>query len=101
MNNSLDFLSQQLSEFHAEGKFLTGTTKKSHKLTVAEIRKVGPFAKDAAIDVGLYVPPVPPSDLEFCGIIHLRYFLHIIVHVSGLYACSVKRNGEMGACQLQ
>ncbi|EZA61081.1 arrestin domain-containing protein 2 [Ooceraea biroi] len=76
---------EQFLQFHAKGDFHISSTTKRDKSIVAGMQKMGPFDQNAVINLQIYVPPIPPSDLEFCSIIQLRYFLYIILEVSGLH----------------
>ncbi|XP_011879568.1 PREDICTED: arrestin domain-containing protein 2-like isoform X2 [Vollenhovia emeryi] len=65
---------QQSCEFRA-----TASTRHD-KTTVASVQKLGPFDKRAVFVLRLLIPSVPPSELEFCGIIDLKYILRVVFH---------------------
>ncbi|XP_011879566.1 PREDICTED: arrestin domain-containing protein 2-like isoform X2 [Vollenhovia emeryi] len=65
---------QQSCEFRA-----TRSTRHD-KTTVASVQKLGPFGKRAVFVLRLLIPSVPPSELEFCGIIDLKYILRVVFH---------------------
>nr|XP_012215918.1 PREDICTED: arrestin domain-containing protein 2-like isoform X2 [Linepithema humile] len=67
------------------------TAKKRCYSTVALMENSEPFAKYDVIMSRLYIPPIPPSELEFCSIIHLNYILQITFYVSGMHCNSTKK----------
>nr|XP_003699454.1 PREDICTED: arrestin domain-containing protein 3-like [Megachile rotundata] len=50
----------------------------------------GPFTNRGEAVMDILVPPIPPSNLQFCNIIDLKYTLAVVVHVSGLHQKIVK-----------
>lgn len=72
------FLFKKCIEFRAT------TSTKMENTNIATVEKIGPFDKRAIIVSRLLIPSVPPSELEFCGIIHLKYVLHLALY-SGTY----------------
>ncbi|XP_011176387.1 arrestin domain-containing protein 17 [Solenopsis invicta] len=66
-------------------KFCATAREKHVKETVAKVQKIGPFDKYAIIELRLLIPSVPPSELEFCNIIHLNYILRITLHNSKMF----------------
>lgn len=50
----------------------------------------GPFSNSGQSMMDILVPPLPPSSLQFCNIIDLKYTLTVVVHVSGLHQKIVK-----------
>ncbi|XP_077273697.1 arrestin domain-containing protein 17-like [Temnothorax americanus] len=77
---------QQSLEFRADAPF---GKKKKDKATVATVQKITPFDKHA-IALRLFIPPIPPSDLQFCDIIDLKYILRIVLHSKKMYRKIVK-----------
>lgn len=70
-SNSLIFF--QVIVFHAQGK------SKHIDRKVAEIKKPAIHAGDDYIwsEVGLLVPPLPPSKLQFCNNIEINYLFKV------------------------
>lgn len=61
-------------------------TKRDNK-TIAELA-IGPFnkAENRTVKQALEIPPLPPSNLDNCGIIDLHYELFVEIEVSGLHS---------------
>lgn len=76
------FLSIKSLEFHAKAPYNTTKTDKS---VVKSAQNAGPFNRHAEVVLRLQVPPIPPSQLEYCSIIDQKYTLRITLHVSGMY----------------
>ncbi|XP_032687156.1 arrestin domain-containing protein 17-like [Odontomachus brunneus] len=74
-------------EFHAKTPYhLT----KTDKAIVKAEQNNGPFGQLSNIVSRLQIPPIPPSQLEHCGIIDQKYTVRITVHVSGMH-CSITK----------
>lgn len=58
---------------------------KTDKAIVKAEQSMGPFNQQADVMSRLYVPPIPPSQLEYCSIIDQKYSLRVTIHVSGMY----------------
>ncbi|XP_014615981.1 PREDICTED: arrestin domain-containing protein 3-like [Polistes canadensis] len=65
--------------FHAHG-----STKKD-LIVIQRDQDEGPIKAIHQSNLKLYVPSLPPSNLEYCGIIELKYQLRVNVHVSGMH----------------
>ncbi|KMQ96436.1 arrestin domain-containing protein 3 [Lasius niger] len=74
-------------EFHAKTPYKTTKTDKA--VGKAE-QSMGPFGPNAEVVTRLQVPPIPPSQLEYCSIIDQKYTLRITIHVSGMH-CSITK----------
>lgn len=76
------FLFRKHLAFHTSAPRMT---KKDVK-TIGELA-LGPFGKSEqrTIKQSLDVPPLPPSNLDNCGIIDLHYDLQVIAEVSGFH----------------
>ncbi|XP_011879564.1 PREDICTED: arrestin domain-containing protein 2-like [Vollenhovia emeryi] len=74
-------------EFHAMTPYRKTKTDKS---IVKVEQNMGPFGQQANITSRLQVPPISPSQLEYCNIIDQKYSVRITVHVAGTH-CSVTR----------
>lgn len=61
-------------------KFHATMSEKKKRKTVAVVQKEGPFDKHSIIALRLLIPSVPPSELEFCKIIDLKYILRLILY---------------------
>lgn len=61
-----------------------GSTKRE-EITIQKNQDDGPIGIHHQTNLKLYVPPIPPSNLDNCSIIQLKYRLHIHVHVSGMH----------------
>ncbi|KAG7213632.1 hypothetical protein KM043_002880 [Ampulex compressa] len=74
-------------------KFHASTPHRSERSVNTEVcvNKIrGPFSHQNTVDSHLLIPPVPPSGLEYCQIIDLKYTLNVYVHVSGMH-CKIER----------
>ncbi|XP_014478278.1 PREDICTED: arrestin domain-containing protein 2-like [Dinoponera quadriceps] len=72
-------------ELHAKSPYhLTKTFKE----IVKGKQTMGPFGVESDIVSQLQVPPIPPSQLEHCGIINQKYNVRVTVHLLGMH-CSV------------
>lgn len=69
-------------DFHARTPY---NTTKTDKAVVKVEQNMGPFGPQADITSRLQVPPIPPSQLEYCSIIDQKYSLRVTIHVSGTY----------------
>ncbi|XP_015172979.1 PREDICTED: arrestin domain-containing protein 2-like [Polistes dominula] len=65
--------------FHAHG------STKRDLIVIQRDQDEGPITAIHQSNLKLYVPSLPPSNLEYCGIIDLKYYLRVNVHVSGLH----------------
>ncbi|XP_043491584.1 arrestin domain-containing protein 17-like [Polistes fuscatus] len=65
--------------FHAHG-----STKKD-LIVIQRDKDEGPIKAMHQSNLKLYVPSLPPSNLEYCGIIELKYQLRVNVHVTGMH----------------
>ncbi|XP_072765508.1 arrestin domain-containing protein 2 isoform X2 [Anoplolepis gracilipes] len=84
----LNAYSQQCSlEFHAKTPY---NSTKTDKAVVKGEESRGPFGSYADIVSRLQVPPIPPSQLEYCNIIDQKYILRITIHISGMH-CSITK----------
>ncbi|XP_043491581.1 arrestin domain-containing protein 17-like isoform X2 [Polistes fuscatus] len=66
-----------------------GSTKRD-LIMIQKDQDAGPIKAIHQSNLKLYVPSLPPSNLEYCGIIELKYQLRVNVHVSGMHK-KVKR----------
>ncbi|XP_043491610.1 arrestin domain-containing protein 2-like [Polistes fuscatus] len=64
--------------FHAHGS----TERK--QIVIQKNKSQGPIKNYHETQLNLYVPSLPPSNLEHCGIIELKYRLHVIIHFGGM-----------------
>ncbi|EFN85199.1 Arrestin domain-containing protein 2 [Harpegnathos saltator] len=74
-------------EFHAKTPYHSTKTDKAI-LKTEQIRR--PFGQLSSFVSRLHVPPIPPSQLEYCNIINQHYAVRITVHVSGMH-CSISK----------
>ncbi|XP_072765507.1 arrestin domain-containing protein 17 isoform X1 [Anoplolepis gracilipes] len=74
-------------EFHAKTPY---NSTKTDKAVVKGEESRGPFGSYADIVSRLQVPPIPPSQLEYCNIIDQKYILRITIHISGMH-CSITK----------
>lgn len=74
-------------EFHAKTPY---TSTKKDKEVVKADENIGPFDQQVDVVSRLQVPPIPPSQLEFCSIIDQKYTLCITIHVSGMH-CNITK----------
>ncbi|KAL6437103.1 hypothetical protein ACFW04_005004 [Cataglyphis niger] len=74
-------------EFHAKTPY--SLTKKD-KSVVRTDESMGPFDRYVDLVSRLQVPPIPPSQLEYCSIIDQKYTLCITIHVSGMH-CNISK----------
>ncbi|XP_029175799.1 arrestin domain-containing protein 17-like [Nylanderia fulva] len=74
-------------EFHARSPY---NTTKTDKAVIKTEKTAGPFGQISEIVSRLQIPPIPPSQLEYCGIIDQKYVLRITVHVSGMH-CNITK----------
>lgn len=63
--------------------FRTSTNSMVHKKVLKKTRHSPPFPAHGRVASELLIPPIAPSDLQYCGIIDLEYELVVSVHVSG------------------
>lgn len=75
---------EQHLKFHATTKTKTTNTE------VKMVNNSGPFFTKGQVVMELLIPPLPPSNLEFCRIIDLEYVLKVSVHVSGSHYATQK-----------
>ncbi|KAF7405734.1 hypothetical protein HZH68_005103 [Vespula germanica] len=81
-NVNITKISTKLEEeiiFHAQS-----FTEKA-EILLQKSQEDGPIGKRHHTNLKLYVPPLPPSNLEHCGIIELKYCLRVKVHVNGMH----------------
>ncbi|CAD6214590.1 GSCOCG00004130001-RA-CDS [Cotesia congregata] len=78
---------EQKLEFHARSPYKKTKTK---SCVVQQSKREGPFLKKSEVLVGLQVPSVPLSKLQYCSLIDISYQVHIEVHVSGLHCKTEK-----------
>ncbi|XP_035725454.1 arrestin domain-containing protein 17-like [Vespa mandarinia] len=81
-NINVTKISTKLEEeiiFHAQS-----FTEKA-EILVQKNHEDGPIGKHHQTNLKLYIPPLPPSNLEHCGIIELKYCLRVKVHVNGMH----------------
>ncbi|XP_011176341.1 arrestin domain-containing protein 17 isoform X2 [Solenopsis invicta] len=74
-------------DFHAR---LPYNTTKTDKAIVKVDQSMGPFGQQAEVASRLQIPPIPPSQLEYCSIIDQKYSLRVTIHVSGTH-CSITK----------
>lgn len=79
---------EQSLEFHAKSPY---NTTKADKSILKATQSAGPFDQHAEVVSRLQVPPISPSQLEYCSIIDQKYSLRITLHVSGMH-CSITKN---------
>ncbi|XP_029048517.2 arrestin domain-containing protein 3-like [Osmia bicornis bicornis] len=60
--------------------------KKRENTEIKSTRLFGPFPTNGQKIMELLVPPIPPSNLEFCSILDLEYRLVVTIHVSGMHS---------------
>ncbi|XP_012282075.1 arrestin domain-containing protein 17 [Orussus abietinus] len=86
--DSINLILRKIITFHANSP--RSETKKD-KIVVTQVSK-GPVEGGGTADYvqNLDIPPVPPSNLKYCGIIDLVYNLKIEAHVSGWYHLNLK-----------
>ncbi|XP_015172980.1 PREDICTED: arrestin domain-containing protein 2-like [Polistes dominula] len=70
---------QEELTFHAHG------STERDIIMIQRDRDEGPIKPIHQSNLKLYVPSLPPSNLEYCGIIDLKYYLRVNVHVTGLH----------------
>ncbi|XP_071864596.1 uncharacterized protein [Bombus fervidus] len=63
----------------------------THTSTLKKNKHPQPFPRDGHMSSELLIPPIPPSKLQYCGIIDIEYELVVSVHVSGPYS-KIKRS---------
>lgn len=69
---------------------------KTDKAIVKVDQSMGPFGQEANITSRLLIPPIPPSQLEYCSIIDQKYSMRVTIHVSGTYVhISSKYNNKL------
>ncbi|GAB1868764.1 Arrestin domain-containing protein 2 [Camponotus japonicus] len=79
---------ERFLEFHAKTPY--NSTKRDKAVIKTEL-STGPFSRVIHDVVSrLQVPPLPPSQLEYCSIIDQNYTLRITIHVSGMH-CSITK----------
>lgn len=71
--------------------YRTSSNIMTHTNTIKKNKHSQPFPGNGRISSELLIPPVPPSNLKYCGIIDIDYELVVTVHVSGPYS-RIKRN---------
>ncbi|RLU22954.1 hypothetical protein DMN91_005232 [Ooceraea biroi] len=81
------FKLQRSLVFHAKIPY---STTKTDEATVKSEASMGPFNQHVDIVSRLQVPPISPSQLEYCNIIDQKYSLRITIHVSGMH-CSITK----------
>ncbi|XP_011267384.3 arrestin domain-containing protein 17 isoform X1 [Camponotus floridanus] len=74
-------------EFHAKTPY---NSTKTDKAVIKAGHNTGPFSQYDDIISRLQIPPIPPSQLEYCNIIDQNYILRITIHVSGMH-CSITK----------
>lgn len=62
--------------------FRTPTNSMIHKKIIMKTKHLPPFPAHGRLAAEILVPPIPPSDLQYCSIIDLEYELVVTVHVS-------------------
>ncbi|XP_076477285.1 arrestin domain-containing protein 2-like [Bombus vancouverensis nearcticus] len=67
-------------------RFHTANNTMVHKKVLKKTRHSPPFPIHGRIASEILVPPIAPSDLQYCGIIDLEYEVVVTVHVSGPYS---------------
>lgn len=70
--------------------FCASSSTRNVKTTVVAAQKTAPFNKDADFLLRLLIPSIPPSELQFCNIIHIKYILRVVLHNSKMY-CKIVR----------
>jgi hypothetical protein len=78
----LKFLFMKNTQYHTQSPRLT---KREEKI-IAELG-VGPYnrGETRTVKQSLDIPPLPPSNLDNCGIIDLFYQLKVVCEVSGMF----------------
>ncbi|XP_076628675.1 arrestin domain-containing protein 3 isoform X2 [Colletes latitarsis] len=71
---------EQKLKFHA----ISAKTKHEYS-EISSVKYSGPFSNIGLTTLDLRIPPIPPSNLEYCRIINLNYKLKVLVHVSGAH----------------
>ncbi|KAK9309622.1 hypothetical protein QLX08_000835 [Tetragonisca angustula] len=66
-------------QFHSTSKTLTENS------IITKTSQAGPFLINGQVMSGLLIPPIPPSYLNYCGIIDLDYELIVCIHISGMH----------------
>ncbi|XP_068972903.1 arrestin domain-containing protein 2-like isoform X3 [Bombus flavifrons] len=66
--------------------FRTSTNTMIHKKVIMKTRHSPPFPAHGRLSSEILIPAIPPSNLQYCGIIDLEYELVVTVHVSGPYS---------------
>lgn len=80
----LFFFFLQIAQFH------TANNTMVHKKVLKKTRHSPPFPIHGRIASEILVPPIAPSDLQYCGIIDLEYEVVVTVHVSGPYVTLIE-----------
>lgn len=65
-------------DFHASSKTNSETN------VIEQNSYSGPFAKQCSVKIGLRVPSIPSSKLQYCNLIDISYAIHIEIQVSRL-----------------
>ncbi|KAI4494681.1 hypothetical protein M0804_000882 [Polistes exclamans] len=65
--------------FHAHG------STETKQIVIKKNKSQGPIKNYHETKLNLYVPSLPPSNLEHCGIIELKYRLHVVIHFDGMH----------------
>ncbi|XP_043248558.1 arrestin domain-containing protein 17-like [Colletes gigas] len=74
------------TKLEQELKFHAISAKTKHEYSeISSVKYTGPFSNIGLISLDLRIPPIPPSNLEYCRIINLNYKLKVFVHVSGAH----------------
>lgn len=63
--------------------FRTLSNTMVHKKVLKKNRHMPPFPTHGRITSEILVPPIAPSDLQYCSIIDLEYEVIVTVHISG------------------
>ncbi|XP_024222648.2 arrestin domain-containing protein 3-like [Bombus impatiens] len=66
--------------------FRTLSNTMVHKKVLKKNRHMPPFPTHGRITSEILVPPIAPSDLQYCSIIDLEYEVIVTVHISGPYS---------------
>ncbi|KAK2579683.1 hypothetical protein KPH14_011032 [Odynerus spinipes] len=73
------------AKLEEEITFYVRNEKRMDKITLQKVQTSEPLETREQIRLQVYVPPVPPSYLLFCRIIHVEYHIIVNIHVNGLY----------------
>ncbi|XP_033343075.2 arrestin domain-containing protein 2 [Megalopta genalis] len=70
---------ERVTRFHAT------TKSRTENFEISSSSYSGPFSTHTVANLEIRVPPTPPSNLSFCRIIDMDYYLKVIVHFPGAH----------------